>query len=206
MTKRTSAKYKIDRRMGENIWGRAKSPVNKREYGPGQHGQRRKNKLSDFGTQLRAKQKLKGYYGDLTEKQFRRIYAEAERVKGDTGENLIGLLERRLDAVVYRAKFVPTIWAARQFVNHGHITVNGQRVNIASYRVKEGDVIAIRERSRQLAIVLEAVALTERDVPDYLEVDHNKMTATFVRTPTLGDVPYAVVMEPNLVVEYYAKN
>jgi small subunit ribosomal protein S4 len=206
VTKRTSAKYKLDRRMGENIWGRAKSPVNRREYGPGQHGQRRKNKLSDFGTQLRAKQKLKGYYGDLTEKQFRRIYAEAERVKGDTGENLVGLLERRLDAVVFRAKFVATIWAARQFVNHGHITVNGQRVNIASYRVKEGDVIAIRERSRQLAIVLEAVGLTERDVPDYLEVDHNKMTATFVRTPALGDVPYAVVMEPNLVVEYYAKN
>ncbi|ARC37390.1 30S ribosomal protein S4 [Paracoccus yeei] len=206
MTKRTAAKYKIDRRMGENIWGRAKSPLNKREYGPGQHGQRRKGKLSDFGTQLRAKQKLKGYYGDLTEKQFRRIYAEAERVKGDTGENLVGLLERRLDAIVYRAKFVPTIWAARQFVNHGHVTVNGQRVNIASYRVKEGDVVAVRERSRQLAIVLEAVALTERDVPDYLEVDHNKMTATFVRTPALGDVPYAVQMEPNLVVEFYAKN
>ena len=206
MTKRTAAKYKLDRRMGENIWGRAKSPVNRREYGPGQHGQRRKNKLSDFGTQLRAKQKLKGYYGDLTEKQFRRIYSEAERVKGDTGENLIGLLERRLDAIVYRAKFVPTIFAARQFVNHGHIEVNGKRVNIASYRVKEGDVVSIRERSRQLAIVLEAVALTERDVPDYLEVDHNKMTATFVRTPALGDVPYAVQMEPNLVVEYYAKN
>ncbi|WP_042252983.1 30S ribosomal protein S4 [Paracoccus sp. PAMC 22219] len=206
MTKRTSAKYKLDRRMGENIWGRAKSPVNRREYGPGQHGQRRKNKLSDFGTQLRAKQKLKGYYGDLTEKQFRRIYAEAERIRGDTGENLVGLLERRLDAIVYRAKFVATIWAARQFVNHGHIQVNGQRVNIASYRVKEGDVISIRERSRQLAIVLEAVALTERDVPDYLEVDHNKMTATFVRTPGLGDIPYAVQMEPNLVVEFYAKN
>ena len=206
MTKRTSAKYKLDRRMGENIWGRAKSPVNRREYGPGQHGQRRKNKLSDFGTQLRAKQKLKGYYGDLTEKQFRRIYAEAERIRGDTGENLVGLLERRLDAVVYRAKFVATIWAARQFMNHGHIQVNGQRVNIASYRVKEGDVISIRERSRQLAIVLEAVALTERDVPDYLEVDHNKMTATFVRTPALGDIPYAVQMEPNLVVEFYAKN
>ena len=206
MTKRTSAKYKLDRRMGENIWGRAKSPVNRREYGPGQHGQRRKNKLSDFGTQLRAKQKLKGYYGDLTEKQFRRIYAEAERIRGDTGENLVGLLERRLDAIVYRAKFVATIWAARQFVNHGHIQVNGQRVNIASYRVKEGDVISIRERSRQLAIVLEAVALTERDVPDYLEVDHNKMTATFVRTPGLGDIPSAVQMEPNLVVEFYAKN
>jgi small subunit ribosomal protein S4 len=206
VTKRTTAKYKIDRRMGENIWGRAKSPVNRREYGPGQHGQRRKQKLSDFGTQLRAKQKLKGYYGDLTEKQFRRIYAEAERIKGDTGENLIGLLERRLDAIVYRAKFVPTIFAARQFVNHGHVEVNGKRVNIASYRVKEGDVISIRERSRQLAIVLEAVALAERDVPDYVEVDHNKMTATFVRTPALSDVPYAVIMEPNLVVEYYAKN
>ena len=206
MTKRTAAKYKIDRRMGENIWGRAKSPLNKREYGPGQHGQRRKNKLSDFGTQLRAKQKLKGYYGDLTEKQFRKIYGEAERVKGDTGEMLVGLLERRLDAVIYRAKFVPTVFAARQFVNHGHVTVNGKRVNIASYRVKEGDIIAVRDRSKQLAIVLESIALTERDVPDYIEVDHQKMTAKFVRTPTLGDVPYPVVMEPNLVVEYYAKN
>ena len=206
MTKRTSAKYKIDRRMGENIWGRPKSPVNKREYGPGQHGQRRKNKLSDFGTQLRAKQKLKGYYGDLTEKQVRKIYAEAERVKGDTGEMLIGLLERRLDAVVYRAKFVPTVFAARQFVNHGHVTVNGKRVNIASYRVKEGDVVEVRQKSKQLALVLEAVALTERDVPDYLEVDHSKMVAKFVRTPGLGDVPYPVQMEPNLVVEYYAKN
>ncbi|MCC0079484.1 MAG: 30S ribosomal protein S4 [Rhodobacter sp.] len=206
MTKRTAAKYKIDRRMGENIWGRGKSPVNKREYGPGQHGQRRKGKMSDFGTQLRAKQKLKGYYGDVTEKQFKRIYAEAARVKGDTGENLIGLLERRLDAVVYRAKFVPTIFAARQFVNHGHVTVNGKRVNIASYRVKEGDVVAIRDRSKQMALVLEAVASAERDVPDYLDADHSKMTVTFVRTPSLGDVPYPVQMEPNLVVEYYAKN
>ena len=206
MTKRTSAKHKIDRRMGENIWGRAKSPLNRREYGPGQHGQRRKNKLSDFGTQLRAKQKLKGYYGDLTEKQFRKIFTEAERVKGDTGANLVGLLERRLDAVIYRAKFVPTIFAARQFVNHGHVQVNGKRVNIASYRVSEGDVISLREKSRQLAIVLEAVQLIERDVPDYIEADHSKMTATFVRQPGLGDVPYPVMMEPNLVVEFYAKN
>ncbi|WP_371154806.1 30S ribosomal protein S4 [Jannaschia sp. 2305UL9-9] len=206
MTKRTSAKYKLDRRMGENIWGRAKSPVNRREYGPGQHGQRRKGKMSDFGLQLRAKQKLKGYYGDLTEKQFKRIFVEAARVKGDTGENLIGLLERRLDAVVYRAKFVPTIFAARQFVNHGHVTVNGQRVNIASYRVKEGDVVAVRDKSKQLAVVLEATQLAERDVPDYIEADHSKLTATFVRTPGLGDVPYAVMMEPNLVIEYYAQN
>ena len=206
MTKRTSAKYKIDRRMGENIWGRPKSPVNRREFGPGQHGQRRKGKLSDFGLQLRAKQKLKGYYGDLTEKQFRRIYAEAERVKGDTGENLIGLLEQRLDAVVYRAKFVATVFAARQFVNHGHVKVNGKRVNIPSYRVKEGDMIEVRDKSRQLAVVLEAVALAERDVPDYIDADHSKMTAAFVRTPSLSDVPYPVIMEPNLVVEFYAKN
>ena len=206
MTKRTAAKYKIDRRMGENIWGRPKSPVNKREYGPGQHGQRRKNKLSDFGTQLRAKQKLKGYYGDLTEKQFRRIYSDAERAKGDTGENLIGLLERRLDAVVYRAKLVPTVFAARQFVNHAHVLVNGKSVNIPSYRVKEGDVIEVRQKSKQMALVLEATQSTERDTPDYLEVDHNKLVVTFVRTPSLADVPYPVIMEPNLVVEFYAKN
>ncbi|SDF80466.1 SSU ribosomal protein S4P [Celeribacter baekdonensis] len=206
MTKRTSAKYKLDRRMGENIWGRPKSPVNRREYGPGQHGQRRKGKLSDFGLQLRAKQKLKGHYGDLTEKQFRRIFADAERMKGDTGENLIGLLESRLDAVVYRAKFVATVFAARQFVNHGHVTVNGQRVNIPSYRVKEGDVIEVRDRSKQLAVVLEATQLAERDVPDYIEADHHKMSATFVRRPGLSDVPFAVHMEPNLVIEFYAQN
>src|SRR4249919_3242336 len=181
MTKRQPAKHKIDRRLGENIWGRPKSPVNKREYGPGQHGQRRKGKLSDFGLQLRAKQKLKGHYGDISEKQFRKVYEEADRRKGDTSENLIGLLESRLDAVIYRAKFVPTIFAARQFVNHGHVQVNGRRVNIASYQVKEGDVISIRDKSRQLAIVLEAAGLPERDVPEYLHVDHSKMTAEFVR-------------------------
>ena len=206
MSKRSTAKYKIDRRMGENIWGRPKSPVNLRNYGPGQHGLRRKSKMSDFGIHLRAKQKLKGYYGDLTEKQFRRIYAEAERVRGDTGEKLIGLLERRLDAVVYRAKFVPTVFAARQFVNHAHVTVNGKRVNIPSYRVQENDVIAVRESSRQLAVVIEATQLVERDVPEYITVDHVKMTATFLRTPSLDEVPYPVVMEPNLVVEFYAKN
>jgi small subunit ribosomal protein S4 len=192
--------------MGENIWGRPKSPVNRREYGPGQHGQRRKGKMSDFGIQLRAKQKLKGYYGDLTEKQFRKIYGEAERQRGDTSELLIGLLERRLDAVVYRAKFVPTMFAARQFVNHGHVSVNGKRVNIPSYRVNEGDVVQVREKSRQIALVLEAIGSPERDVPDYLGVDHSKLSAELVRTPALTDVPYPVMMEPNLVVEYYAKN
>jgi small subunit ribosomal protein S4 len=206
VTKRTSAKHKIDRRMGENIWGRPKSPVNRREYGPGQHGQRRKGKMSDFGIQLRAKQKLKGYYGDLTEKQFRKIYGEAERQRGDTSELLIGLLERRLDAVVYRAKFVPTMFAARQFVNHGHVSVNGKRVNIPSYRVNEGDVVQVREKSRQIALVLEAIGSPVRDVPDSLGVDHSKLSAELVRTPALTAVPYPVMMEPNLVVEYYAKN
>lgn len=205
MSKREASKYKLDRRMGENIWGRPKSPVNRREYGPGQHGQRRKGKLSDFGVQLRAKQKLKGHYGDISEKQFRKIYDEASRRKGDTPETLVGLLESRLDALVYRAKFVPTIFAARQFVNHGHVMVNGRRTNIPSYRCKPGDVIELREKSRQLALVVEATQLAERDVPDYVEADHSKMTATFVRIPGLSDVPYAVQMEPNLVVEFYSR-
>lgn len=205
MSKRVQAKHKLDRRMGQNIWGRPKSPVNRREYGPGQHGQRRKGKMSDFGTQLRAKQKLKGYYGNITEKQFRRYYAEAIRLRGDSGENLIGLLERRLDAVVYRAKFVPTPFAARQFVNHGHIKVNGRRVNIPSYQVKPGDLIEVKEASRQLELVVVAVQLPERDVPDYIEVDHSKMTARVTRLPGLNEVPYPVQMEPNLVIEFYSR-
>ena len=205
MTKRSEAKYKLDRRMGENIWGRPKSPVNRREYGPGQHGQRRKGKLSDYGVQLRAKQKLRGYYGNISEKQFRGIYDEAIRQKGDSGANMIGLLERRLDAVVYRAKFVPTVWAARQFVNHGHVKVNGRRVTVPSYRVKVGDLVEVKEASKQLAIVLESTHLAERDVPDYIEVDHSKMTARLARIPQLNEVPYAVMMEPHLVVEYYSR-
>jgi small subunit ribosomal protein S4 len=204
MSKRQSAKYKIDRRMGENLWGRPKSPINARSYGPGQHGQRRKQKISDFGLQLRAKQKLKGYYGNLTEKQFSGIYAEAARRKGNTSENLIALLESRLDAIVYRAKFVPTPFAARQFVNHGHVLVNGKRVNIPSYRVKVGDVVQVRERSRNMALVLEALQLSERDTPDYVEVDAKAMTAKYIRMPELAEVPYPVKMEPNLVVEFYA--
>ena len=204
MSKRHSAKYKLDRRMGENVWGRPKSPINTRAYGPGQHGQRRKSKVSDFGLQLRAKQKLKGYYGNITEKQFVRIYQEASRRKGNTSENLIALLESRLDAVVYRSKFVPTPWAARQFVNHGHVTVNGKRVNIASYRVKPGDVVEVRERSRNMALVLEAQQSGERDVPDYIELGDRGFSARFVRAPELAEVPYPVKMEPNLIVEFYS--
>ncbi len=204
MSKRLSSKYKIDRRMGENLWGRPKSPVNTREYGPGQHGQRRKGKMSDFGIQLRAKQKLKGYYGNITEKQFRRIYSDAVRIKGNTAENLIELLERRLDAVVYRAKFVPTVFAARQFVNHGHVLVNGKRCTIPSRRVKVGDVIEVRQKSKEMGMVLEAIQLAERDVPDYIEVDHAKLTASMVRIPGLADVPYPTMMEPNLVIEFYS--
>jgi small subunit ribosomal protein S4 len=204
MSKRQSAKYKIDRRMGENIWGRPKSPVNQRQYGPGQHGQRRKNKVSDFGLQLRAKQKLKGYYGNLTEKQFLSTYKEADRRKGNTSENLIGLLESRLDAIVYRSKFVPTPFAARQFVNHGHVLVNGKRVNIASYRVSVGDVVSVRERSRNMALVLEALQSQEREIPDYIAVGEKGLSITYNRVPELAEVPYAVKMEPNLVVEFYS--
>ena len=205
MTKRAQAKYKIDRRMGQNIWGRPKSPVNRREYGPGQHGQRRKGKLSDYGTQLKAKQKLKGYYGNISEKQFRGYYQEAIRLKGDSGANLVGLLERRLDAVVYRAKFVATVFAARQFVNHGHVRVNGRRVNIASYQVKVGDMIEVKEASRELAVVMEAQALSERDVPDYYEPGSSKMSVKLTRVPGPTEVPYPVAMEPNLVIEYYSR-
>ncbi|MGF1462008.1 MAG: 30S ribosomal protein S4 [Maricaulaceae bacterium] len=204
MSKRFSQKYKIDRRMGENLWGRPKSPVNKRSYGPGQHGQRRKGKLSDFGLQLKAKQKLKGYYGNITEKQFRRTFDEAARRKGNTAENLIGLLESRLDALVYRAKFVPTVFAARQFVNHGHVTVNGKKANVPSMRLRPGDVVQVKERSRTMALVLEAMDSAERDWPDYIEIDPKAMTATYLRMPEMNDVPYAVRMEPNLVVEYYS--
>ena len=204
MSKRHSAKYKLDRVMGENLWGRAKSPVNKRQYGPGQHGQRRKQKVSDFGLQLKAKQKLKGYYANLTEKQFHKTYDEAARRKGNTAETLIGLLEARLDATVYRAKFVPTPWAARQFVNHGHVTVNGKKVNIASYSLKVGDVVEVKEKSRNMALVLEAQQSGERDVPDYLELGDRGFSVRVVRVPELADVPFPVKMEPHLVVEYYS--
>ena len=204
MSKRQESKYKIDRRLNVNLWGRSKSPINRRAYGPGQHGQRRK-KPSDFGLQLMAKQKLKGYYGNVGERQFRRLYAEAVRRKGDTGENLIQLLERRLDAVIYRMKFAPTPFAARQVVNHGHIMVNGRRLNIPSYQVRDGDVIEVKQKSKQMALILEAQGSRERDIPDYLSVDTGAMKGTFVRAPLLADVPYPVQMEPNLVIEYYSR-
>ena len=204
MTKRTSSKYKLDRRMGENIWGRPKSPVNRRDYGPGQHGQRRKGKLSDYGIQLRAKQKLKGYYGDVTEKQFKRAYSEAAAMKGDTSQNLIGLLEQRLDMVVYRAKFTPTVFAARQLVSHGHIRVNGVKCNVASRKVQPGDIISLSDKAKEMLLVIEAQSLPEREIPEYVTPDGTDKV-TYVRVPTLDEVPYPVTMEPNLVVEFYSR-
>ncbi len=204
MTKRLQAKYKINRRLGVNLWGRPKSPINVREYGPGEHGQRRK-KPTDYGQQLMAKQKLKGYYGNISERQFYRYYEEAIRRRGDTSENLVGLLERRLDAVVYRMKLAPTVFAARQIVNHGHIRVNGRRVNIPSYLVKDGDVIEPSTRAREMVLVMEAVQSPERDVPEYIGFEADKMRGTFVRAPKLADVPYPVQMEPNLVIEFYSR-
>lgn len=204
MSKRDSVKHKLDRRVGENVWGRPKSPINKRDYGPGMHGQRRKGKPSDFGLQLMAKQKLKGYYGNITEKQFSRIYDNASAKKGNTAENLIGLLESRLDAIVYRAKFVPTVFAARQFVNHGHVMVNGVKSNIPSMRLRPGDVVEIKEKSKNMALVLEALQSSERDIPEYVDVDPKKMAVTYVRVPEFAEVPYPCNMEPNLVIEYYS--
>jgi small subunit ribosomal protein S4 len=204
MSKRHSVKYKISRRLGENLWGRAKDPINRRAYGPGQHGQARR-KLSDFGTQLREKQKLKKYYGNITEKQFRKLYDEASRQKGDSSENLIGLLESRLDAVIYRMCVVPTVFAARQFINHGHVKVNGQKVDIPSYRVQEGDVIEVKAKSQQIPMVIESLQSPERDVPEYIDFDGKAIKGTFLRKPKLMDVPYPVKMEPNLVIEFYSR-
>jgi len=204
MSKRSESKYKINRRLGVNLWGRSKSPLNRREYGPGQHGQRRK-KPSDYGTQLAAKQKLKGYYANIGERQFRRLYEEAARRRGDTGENLIELLERRLDAVVYRMKLAPTPFAARQLINHGHVLVNGRRVNIGSVELRDGDQIELRSKAKEMALVIEATQSSERDVPDYVEIDHERMKGRFIRAPKLADVPYPVTMEPNLVVEFYSR-
>lgn len=204
MTKRIQAKYKIDRRYGINLWGRPKSPVNKREYGPGEHGQR-KGKMTDYGIQLAAKQKLRCYYGNITEKQFRGLYQEAVRRKGDTGENLVGLLERRLDAVVYRLRWVSTVFAARQMVNHGHIRVNGKRVNIASYQVRDGDVIELKASMHDNINVLSSIASQERQTPEYIESDEKKFTAKYLRAPALDEVAYPVQMEPNLVIEFYSR-
>ena len=204
MTKRLEAKHKIDRRLGVNLWGRPKSPLNKRDYRPGQHGQRR-TKPSDYGVQLHAKQRLRGYYGNVGERQFRRYYQEAMRRKGDSGENLIQLLERRLDAVVYRMKFSATVFGSRQLVSHGHILVNGKRVNIASYQVKDNDVIEVRGKAKQFATVLMAAELAERDLPEFVQVDHKEMKGTYLRAPAMADVPYPVQMEPNLVIEFYSR-
>ena len=205
MTKRIAQKHKIDRRLSVNLWGRPKSPFNLRKYKPGQHGQKHSGKLSDFGVQLNAKQKLKGYYGNLNERQFRNCYKEAIRQKGDSGENLIAILERRLDTIVYRSKFVPTVFAARQFINHGHVKVNGKRVNIASYLLTEGDVLEIKDKSKELALVVESIKSQERDIPGYISVDEKNFSSTFVRIPQFAEVPYATQMDPKLVIEYYSR-
>ena len=205
MTKRLSSKHKIDRRLGLNLWGRPKSPFNRRPYGPGQHGQARRRKPSDFGVQLAAKQKLKKYYGDITEKQFLKIYQAASRKKGDTSEILIELLERRLDAVVFRLKFAPTVFSARQLVNHGHVLVNGKVVNKKSYQVNDGDEISLQQTSQNIPMIIQTLSSNERDVPEYLQLEISKCLGKFVRGPQLTDVPYPVQMEPNLVVEFYSR-
>tara|TARA_B100000989_G_C19509636_1_gene458306 strand:- start:1310 stop:1927 length:618 start_codon:yes stop_codon:yes gene_type:complete len=205
MTKRLNSKHKVDRRLKVNLWGRPKSPFNSRAYPPGQHGQSKNAKLSDYGVQLQAKQKLKSYYGNMNERQFRNVYKKAIMKKGDTAENLIGLLERRLDAVIYRSKFSNTIFSSRQLINHGHVKVNGKKVNISSFQVKEEDTIEIRDKSKQLAIIDIALANKERETPEYLQVDEKNKKVKFIRVPKFEDVPYPITMEPNLVIEYYSR-
>ena len=205
MTKRLNSKHKVDRRLKVNLWGRPKSPFNSRAYGPGQHGQTKTSKPSDYGIQLQAKQKLKAYYGNINERQFRNIYRKALSKKGDTTENLISLLESRLDTVIYRAKFAPTVFSARQMINHGHIKVNKKRVNISSYSVKNTDVIEVREKSKNLTMIDGSLQSKERDVPEYIQLDDKNKTAKLVRKPKFSEVPYPVVMEPNLVIEYYSR-
>ena len=205
MTKRLASKHKVDRRLKVNLWGRPKSPFNSRNYKPGQHGKSTRGKISDYGTQLQAKQKLKFYYGNINERQFRNIYKKAIMKKGDSAENLIGLLERRLDAVIYRAKLSTTIFSARQLINHGHVKVNGKKVNISSYQLKEEATVEIKDKSKQLAFIDIALANKEREVPEYIQVDEKNKKVKFVRTPKFDEVPYPVVMEPNLVIEYYSR-
>ena len=205
MTKRLNSKHKVDRRLRVNLWGRPKSPFNTRAYPPGQHGQTKASKPSDYGIQLLAKQKLKSYYANMNERQFRNVYRKAIMKKGDTAENLIGLLERRLDAVIYRSKLSNTMFSSRQLINHGHVKVNGKKVNISSYQLKEEDTVEIRDKSKQLALVDIALAIKEREVPEYLQVDEKNKKVKFVRTPKFEEVPYPVVMEPNLVIEYYSR-
>ena len=205
MTKRLKSKHKVDRRLKVNLWGRPKSPFNTRNYPPGQHGAKRGSRPSDYGIQLQAKQKLKSYYGNINERQFRNVYKKAIMKKGDSAENLIGLLERRLDAVIYRAKLSNTIFSSRQLINHGHVKVNGKKVNIASYQIKEEDTIEIRDKSKQLALIDIALANKERETPEYLQVDEKNKKVKFVRIPKFEEVPYPVSMEPNLVIEYYSR-
>ena len=205
MTKRLKSKHKVDRRLKGNIWGRPKSPFNSRAYPPGQHGQSRKGKPTDYGIQFPAQQKLKAYYGNINERQFRNIYRKALSKKGDTTENLIALLESRLDTVIYRAKFAPTVFAARQMINHGHITVNPQRVNIASYVVKNTDLIEVREKSKTLTVIDGSLQSKERDEPEYIQLDNKNKTAKLIRVPKFAEVPFPIIMEPSLVIEYYSR-
>ena len=205
MTKRINAKHKVDRRLKVNLWGRPKSPFNTRNYPPGQHGQSRKGKPTDYGIQLNAKQKLKSYYGNINERQFRNVYRKALKKKGDTTENLVGLLETRLDTVIYRAKFAPTVFSARQLINHGHFKVNKKKVNISSYTVKETDLIEVKDKSKTLTIIEGCLSSKERDVPEYIQHDSKNKTAKLVRVPKFADIPYPTLMEPKLVIEYYSR-
>ena len=205
MTKRIASKHKVDRRLKSNLWGRPKSPFNSRNYPPGQHGKSKKGKPSDYGTQLEAKQKMKFYYGNMNERQYRNVYRKAIKKKGNTTENLVGFLERRLDTIIYRAKFAITVFAARQLINHGHVKVNGKKVNIPSFLVKAEDSIEIKDKSKSMTTISGSLVSKERDVPDYIQMDDKNKKAKLIRVPKFSEIPYPTIMEPNLVIEYYSR-
>ena len=205
MTKRIASKHKVDRRLKVNLWGRPKSPFNSRNYPPGQHGKSKRGKPSDYGTQLQAKQKMKCYYGNINERQFRNIYRKAMQKKGNTTENLVGFLEVRLDTVTYRAKFASTVFSARQLINHGHIRVNGKKVNIPSFSVKHEDTVEIKDKSKDMGMIVSSMVSKERDIPDFIQMDEKNKKARLIRIPKFSEVPYPTIMEPNLVIEYYSR-
>jgi len=205
MTKRLASKHKVDRRLKVNLWGRPKSPFNSRNYPPGQHGKSKRGKPSDYGIQLEAKQKLKFYYGNMNERQFRNVYRRALQKRGNTTENLVGFLERRLDTVIYRAKFATTVFSARQLINHGHIKVNGKKVDIPSYLVKSEDTIEVRDKSKDMTAIVGSLVSKEREIPDYIQTDEKNKKAKLIRVPKFSEIPYPSIMEPNLVIEYYSR-
>ena len=205
MAKINTPRGKLVRKFGENIFGNPKYDklLNRKPYGPGQHAQTRRGKVSNYGSQLQEKQKIKFMYG-LLEKQFRITFKKAEKLKGETGTNMLQLLESRLDNVVFRLGFAPTRPAARQLVSHKHFLVNGIAVNIPSYLLKPGDDISVRNKSKKMDIILDSIRTIKGDIElSWLNLDKAKMTGTFLNVPERDEMDLTI--NEQLVVELYSK-